>query len=329
MKKFILYFSVFLFLFFSSSFTVFAATSNNLTCPDPNSDYSVSSENYFVWFDKIDNKYYAWFLSSVSKIQYKYNNILNGWDFYDAYGRCYELDQTFSKYTLKKNGWDNLEEHYNSNVNNIYLVYSTHARYNSTDNSLFLTEGYQSGVTPDSDNNNNEETNGLLSSIINSIKDIINNIKNLGTTISNSFINLSQNIVVGIADFVKSLFIPNESYLVTKKEQLEKSFSSLMGFNVSSVQTLFDSVNVSESMLVDEEFTINLHGVGNVKFKAFDNYFLLQGINKFKPILRGFITLMLIFFNMNQLLNVIGQGSISSVLNLSVKNNNGTMGKSN
>lgn len=154
-----------------------------------------------------------------------------------------------------------------------------------------------------------EENGGLISSLTSSLSgwfsDVVENIKKL-----------PELIITGITDFLKSLFIPDEDYLTTKKEQLEKSFTNLMGFEVATIEALFNSANVNESMLIDEVHTIKINGIGNVDFKAFDNKFLLDGINKFKPVIRGFVALMLVFFNMNQLLNLIGQGSITQSVSL-------------
>lgn len=169
-----------------------------------------------------------------------------------------------------------------------------------------------------------KENGTLLSNVADKIFELYNGISSwfdeLGINLTKSI----ENAVNSLGEFIKSLFIPDEDYLTTKKEQLENAFSNLMGFQVSSIEAFFKASNVGESVLVDELHTIKLNGIGNVQFKAFDNKFLLQGINTFKPVIRGFIALMLVFFNMNQLLNVIGQGSITQMLGFS---NNSKGGK--
>lgn len=133
--------------------------------------------------------------------------------------------------------------------------------------------------------------------------------------IIDGIVNLPNLIVEGIKDFLTGLFIPEEEYLNTKKIQIENSFSNLLGFNVSTVEALFDSANTGEDLLVGETSKIKINGIGEIEFKTFDNGFLLTGINKFKPIIRGFIALMLVFFNLNQLLNLIGQSSLTGMSN--------------
>ena len=120
-----------------------------------------------------------------------------------------------------------------------------------------------------------------------------------------------------INDILSELFIPDEDYLTSKKEQLENSFSNLLGFEVSSVEAMFESVDTITEF--KSGGSVSVYGVGNVNFNGVNNNLLMTGINKFKPIIRGFTALMLIFFNMNQLLNLIGQGSITQAIGLTNK----------
>lgn len=145
--------------------------------------------------------------------------------------------------------------------------------------------------------------------------------------IVDGILSIPEAIIEGIKDFLIDLFIPSEDYLTTKKTQIENSFSNLLGFNVSTVEALFDSANTGETLLIGENSKININGIGEVEFKTFENKFLLDGINTFKPIIRGFIMLMLIFFNLNQLLNLIGQSSLTSAVSNGVFNKQSWGGK--
>ena len=94
-----------------------------------------------------------------------------------------------------------------------------------------------------------------------------------------------------------------------------------MGFEVSSVEAMFYSVDTITEF--KSGGSVSVYGVGNVNFNGVNNNLLMTGINKFKPIIRGFTALMLIFFNMNQLLNLIGQGSITQAIGLTNKQSKG------
>ncbi len=140
---------------------------------------------------------------------------------------------------------------------------------------------------------------------------IIDKIGNIGEAI----VNLPSQIAKSIGTKLTELFIPSDNYLLSKRVQIEQSFSKLMGFNVSEVQNMFEYEDTSEIVISGENSKININGIGEIEFKTFDNKFLLDGLNKFRPIIRGFTVLMLAFFNLNQLLNIIGQSSLTGLTN--------------
>ena len=134
-------------------------------------------------------------------------------------------------------------------------------------------------------------------------------------TIIDHLIELPTTIKNGIVNGIKELFIPSADYLEIKKSQLEASFTDLMGFDVNEVQKMFEADDTAEVIISGENSTIHINGIGNIQFKTFDNKFLLDGLNRFRPIIRGFTVLMLAFFNLNQLLNIIGQSSLTGLTN--------------
>lgn len=174
--------------------------------------------------------------------------------------------------------------------------------------------------------------------------DVIENIKNIPSALADWFDKIIDHIknipsllsdlwdtVKGIPDLIisglKSLILPDKEYFSNKKLQIENSFSSLLGFDVSSVSEMFNSSNVVSTDLSAEEVNYNIHGIGAVKVKGFDNSFLIGGINKFKPFIRGFVVLMLVFFNFNNLLNLIGQSSLTSAAGMASQSSNSKGGK--
>lgn len=62
------------------------------------------------------------------------------------------------------------------------------------------------------------------------------------------------------------------------------------------------------------------------KVTILDSSIVVKGINAFRHIVRGFIVLMLILFNINQFLALIGQPTISQVLGGAVASSNDTQG---
>lgn len=65
--------------------------------------------------------------------------------------------------------------------------------------------------------------------------------------------------------------------------------------------------NLNEKDIADISSNYDIPGVGSFKFTFFDASYLKDGIEFFRPIIRGFITLLLLFYNYRQVLSFIGQ----------------------
>lgn len=157
-----------------------------------------------------------------------------------------------------------------------------------------------------------ENIKNIPSALADWFNKIIDHIKNIPSLLSDLW-DTVKGIPEAINSGFKSLILPREDYFDNKKTQIETSFSRLLGFEVSSVSELFDSSNIYMQNLEAEEHDYFINGIGTVKLKAFDNKFLLAGVNKFKPYIRGFTVLLLVFFSFNNALNLIGQSSITSI----------------
>ncbi len=324
MKKFLIGLLIFVMVFCSFPLEVYASGSlDALECPDPNETYGVSSDRYLVWYDYTDNLYHVWFMSNYYYFYFTDGDTSKSLNTSDYYGVFYTLNTSFDEYTACSL---TLADVYNADAENILFIYSTHdiCVKGRNGGDVFLYSGYQDGYIEDdteTDDTLDEETEGWLSSIFGGIGDIVDGIKNLGKNLQTWLLSLGSSIVSGITDFFNGLLFPEDGYLESKKTELESSFSGLMGFDVSEVESYFGKSSKAETIIDAEETTIKC-GSLTFNFKAFDNTWLLVGINKFRSIIRGFVALCLIFFNMNQLLGVIGQSSISSVLGMANNSNN-------
>ena len=286
--------------------------------------------------------------TSTSCTIIKDNSWENGWQtYYTGY------DMTVEN-VLTGDTWNWVGSYYMKDY--IQYIYSTE----SVD-AMGITAGYTAPVfSGDSGGSGDVEEpvdddkyTGFFGSIIEWLKSIFNNITSifdsvkenggllntLAEHLQNTYIGLSGwfdelgiNITTAIEeavnaignfteDLLKKMFIPDENYLVDKKNQLEQSFTNLMGFEVSTVSSMFESVDTVEEF--KSSGSVSVYGVGAVNFNGVNNQLLLSGINKFKPIIRGFMALMLVFFNMNQLLNLIGQGSITQAIGFVNKQSKG------
>lgn len=325
MKKILISLLIAFTVFFSFPIEAYASGSlDALECPDPNENYGVSSDRYLVWYDYTTSNYYVWFMSKYYYFYFVDGDTTKTFNARDMYGAFYTLNSSFDEYTSCSL---TLADVYNNNSADILFIYSTHDLYtkSNTSGDVFLHAGFQDGYTQEdteTDDTLDEETEGWLSSIFGGIGDIVDGIKKLGSNLQSWLLSLGTSIISGISDFFEGLVFPEDGYLDTKKTEIENAFSNLLGFQVSSVEALFNSSNVNETTLVEKNYNITF-GKYTFSFTPYDNDILLEGINTFKPIIRGFVALMLVFFNMNQLLNVIGQGSITQMIGFSNKQANG------
>ena len=118
----------------------------------------------------------------------------------------------------------------------------------------------------------------------------------------NWFNNLGTSILEGI----KSIFVPDTNELNASIDHLKNTFITTFGIGAYDLSPILSS----EMKITDHKGKINIAGL---KFEAtfFDVDYLVQGIASFRPYIRGFIVLMMAFYNINQFLTIIGQNPIS------------------
>lgn len=105
-----------------------------------------------------------------------------------------------------------------------------------------------------------------------------------------------------ILDGIKEIFIPD-------LEDIEETFNNSVitiknkfGFQQFHLDSLFGSSVAPEN--IDSDYSIN--GVGTLKLTFFNTKYLIDGINYFRPFIRGFLILLLIFYNVKNFLSFIG-----------------------
>ena len=84
-------------------------------------------------------------------------------------------------------------------------------------------------------------------------------------------------------------------------QRVERAF----GLSSDSLNVLLE--NTSEAPVQDIEGDYNFGLAGKLKLKFFDTSALIQGVDSFRPLIRGFTVLMLLFFVFKQVLTLIGQ----------------------
>lgn len=131
----------------------------------------------------------------------------------------------------------------------------------------------------------------------------------IGKTIFDSFVDTLRNIidaVLGIPEaifnFLKKLFIPEKEDITACMDRLNNSFKGLLySYDLTGLATGSKEMTDIKCTLYGKEVTI------------LDASLVLKGIGYFRSIIRGFLALLLILFNINQFLGFIGQPAISIV----------------
>lgn len=84
---------------------------------------------------------------------------------------------------------------------------------------------------------------------------------------------------------------------------------ALVGVKYDSFQGIFDY----EKPVDDISGTYNLYGIGNFNLKFLDTTYLKDGIAYFRPVIRGFLVLLMLLYHVRQLIGFFGYNSGAAV----------------
>lgn len=163
---------------------------------------------------------------------------------------------------------------------------------------------------------------GKLKDVIDFLKSIVDVLGGIAYAIFNVFADTLQNIIDGILsipkaifNFIKRIFIPEDGFIEDANNKLKIAFSHLL--------IEYDLTGLVSGEKAISDITCTLYGQQVTILKA---SIIVKGIKAFRHIIRGFIVLMLILFNINQFLALIGQPTVSQVLGGAVAYNKDTQG---
>jgi hypothetical protein len=142
------------------------------------------------------------------------------------------------------------------------------------------------------------------------------NITNLQSKIGSFFDGLWENLSSSFGSFldaisglpdkifegIKGIFIPTEEDITKVTDKLESSFESLL--ITYDLKALFSSTKA----IGDVDVTI----MGSTA-TVIDTSSLTTALNDLRPYIRGFLVLLLVFFNINQFMVLIGLNPISII----------------
>ena len=129
-----------------------------------------------------------------------------------------------------------------------------------------------------------------------------NNIGQFLSSIFDSIVSIPEQIF----EFIKRIFIPDTDKIQKSIDLLSNKFREKFGLNSYDLSGIIGT----ESEISNHSGTVNICGY-EISATFLDVSYLIKGINTFRPYIRGFVALLLILYNINQLLGFIGAGHLS------------------
>lgn len=160
---------------------------------------------------------------------------------------------------------------------------------------------------------------GWLDSIVGGFETLWEKISNLPTLIYNAFVdafNFLGEKITNVWDAVKSLpdlileglkaiFVPDTEVIKSQFNDMVASVSESFGLINWSYEDMTNSWNEKPAEDVTGEYQI--HGLGKMDLTFFNAEYLQKGVEYFRPVIRGFIVLLLLFFNYKMILGFFKQ----------------------
>lgn len=146
--------------------------------------------------------------------------------------------------------------------------------------------------------------------------DIVSGIGNVGSFIVNgigNFFNTLWTWLKDIFDFIitipksildgiKEIFIPDVEEIESIFHNSVNNIKSKFGFQEFHLDSLFGNSSAPDN--IESDYTIS--GVGSFRLTFFNTKYLIDGINYFRPFIRGFLVLLIVFYNFKNFLSFIG-----------------------
>lgn len=171
--------------------------------------------------------------------------------------------------------------------------------------------GTSGETTPEQDSsesgwNDNDSSNlwDKLGGIGSALGTLVEKISNLPQLIADSIKGFFTDLKDGVLNGIKSIFIPDTDAIQASFNSFLFELKSKFGFDTSFFE---DVLGEDGKPVTDIEGDYNIHGVGNMKLKFFDTEYLVQGVEYFRPFIRGFLVLLMAFYNIKMVLSFFRQ----------------------
>lgn len=149
----------------------------------------------------------------------------------------------------------------------------------------------------------------FFTNIGNGITNVASGISKIAANVANALSGFFSNVVeaiTGLPDLIlngiKSIFVPDADYIETAFTSFTDEMKAKFNIDTSAFESLFQAEQPVEDISADYD----VPGVGTLNLKFLDTSFLSSALDKFRPIIRGFIVLMIFLFNIRQLIGFFG-----------------------
>ena len=151
---------------------------------------------------------------------------------------------------------------------------------------------------------------GWLSSVVGGLETVWQAVINLPQLIADKLSVLFNNIKDAIVslpqtilDGVKDIFIPDTEVIKEKFLGFVEDFGTIFGANFDA----FDNLFTAEKPLEDVTVNYAIPGLGEFNLTILEKEWVHKGVAFFRPVIRGWLVLLLIIFNWNNTLGLIRQ----------------------
>lgn len=147
-----------------------------------------------------------------------------------------------------------------------------------------------------------------LKAVWEAIAAIPEKISELGASVGEWFTDLGDKLLslpATILDGIKAIFIPDTGYIEEKFQAFLTDIKMKFGINIDVFKGLFGS----ERPVEDIEGDYSIPNVGTLNLKFFDTSFFVEGVTYFRPLVRGFLVLMMFLYHIKQVISFFGYDS--------------------
>lgn len=108
-----------------------------------------------------------------------------------------------------------------------------------------------------------------------------------------------------IGDAITDILVPDVAYIENAFNEFIDELKIKFGIDTEVFENLF----TDEEAVTDVEGDYSISGVGTFNLTFLDTSFFVQGVDYFRPFVRGFLVLMILLYHIKQIVSFFGYDS--------------------